>query len=331
VIRIAVIGLGKMGLLHASLLNTIPGVSVVALCEKSGLVRRFTHNVFPGVAVVEAVNDLSAFSLDAAYVTTPPSSHCAVVNTLLTRGICHNVFVEKPLANNSADSGALADLWVRLGKDGVNMVGYNRRFGVTFKKAKTMITEGVLGQLASFGGHAFSSAFHSVGNRRGNSGRDGVIKDLGCHAIDLALWYIGDVRIESIVSSRISPGGGIDSADIRVRTKDGVEGSIKTSWLESGYRLPEIGFVAEGTNGLTLTVNDDKLELRTKNGERRVWYRQEIGDSVGFLLGGADYWREDKAFIDATTTGTAVEQDFEAASRVDKIIQQAEMRIIGQS
>jgi predicted dehydrogenase len=32
--QVAVIGLGKMGLLHASILSAIPGVHLVAVCDK---------------------------------------------------------------------------------------------------------------------------------------------------------------------------------------------------------------------------------------------------------------------------------------------------------
>ena len=41
-LKIAVIGMGKMGLLHASLVNSIPGASlVVVFTNKSALMKRF--------------------------------------------------------------------------------------------------------------------------------------------------------------------------------------------------------------------------------------------------------------------------------------------------
>jgi predicted dehydrogenase len=327
--RIAIIGLGKMGLLHASLLNTMTGVKLVAFCEKSGLVRRFSRNIFTGIAIVDGVDKLSEIGLDAAYVTTPPSSHYAVLNTLFAKGICHDVFVEKPLANNLAESKALVSLPANLGISSINMVGYNRRFGVTFKKAKEIISKGALGEPVSFGGHAFSSDFCSVSIRRGSGERGGVIKDLGSHAIDLALWYMGDIGIESIVSSQVL-NGVIDAITLRVRTAGGLEGQIRASWIEPEYRIPEIGFTLGGTKGVTLVVNDDKLELRSKNNERRVWYRQDLNDTAGFLLGSTDYLREDETFVNAIIAGRAIEPNFATALRVDEIVQQAEAKVIGQ-
>jgi predicted homoserine dehydrogenase-like protein len=39
-LRVAVVGLGKMGLLHANILNTLQGVELAAVCDKSGLIQR---------------------------------------------------------------------------------------------------------------------------------------------------------------------------------------------------------------------------------------------------------------------------------------------------
>jgi len=39
-LRVAVIGLGKMGLLHAGILSVLPDVELVALCEKSARAKK---------------------------------------------------------------------------------------------------------------------------------------------------------------------------------------------------------------------------------------------------------------------------------------------------
>jgi predicted dehydrogenase len=323
--RIAVIGLGKMGLLHASLLSSMPEVTLVAFCEKSGLVRRFSRAIFPDIAIVDSPEKLSRFNLDAAYVTTPPSSHFAVVKTLLTEKICRDLFVEKPLANNFVESRGLANLLAESDVDSINMVGYNRRFGATFKQAREIISKGILGEPVSFEEYAFSSAFCSSGSRRGNAGRGGVIKDLGSHAIDLALWYLGDIRVESVGPGKVTNGGTIDSASFKVSTDKGLRGQIRASWIEPDYRLPEVGFVIEGASGLALVVNDDKLELRSKHDQRQVWHNQDLNNTAGFLLGSADYFHEDKAFVDAIISRKATEPTFTDALKVDEIIQQVEL------
>jgi predicted dehydrogenase len=324
--RIAIIGLGKMGLLHASLLNTIPGVKLVAFCEKSRLVRHFARNIFAGVQIVDSVSNLSEIGLDAAYITTPPSSHYAILNTLFTKEICHDVFVEKPLANNLTESKDINSLLIGVGIGSINMVGYNRRFGVTFQKAKEIIEEGALGKPVAFEGYAFSSDFQSGGSSRGNASRGGVIKDLASHAIDLVMWYLGSISIDSVVSHQAS-GSAIDATVLTVSCGKMLQGQIKTSWIEPDYRLPEIGFVMEGDKGLVLTVNDDKLEIRDKSGERKVWYRHDLKDTAHYFLGSTDYLREDEAFIGAISCRKTLEPNFSTAQKVDEIIHDAETRI----
>ena len=58
-LKVAVVGLGKMGILHASILNTLPNVELTALCDKSTLIRKVCKKLFKHVQV-EA--DLEKFS-----------------------------------------------------------------------------------------------------------------------------------------------------------------------------------------------------------------------------------------------------------------------------
>jgi len=53
-----------MGLLHTSLLNLLADVELVALCEKSSIIRRFAKKAFNGITVVSDITDLSNLGLD---------------------------------------------------------------------------------------------------------------------------------------------------------------------------------------------------------------------------------------------------------------------------
>jgi predicted dehydrogenase len=54
-LRVGVVGIGKMGLLHASTLNAIPEVELAAFCDRSLLIRRFLKKVFREVVIVKRV------------------------------------------------------------------------------------------------------------------------------------------------------------------------------------------------------------------------------------------------------------------------------------
>ena len=247
-LKVAVVGFGKMGMLHAGILSVLPRVQLVAVCEKSGLVRRFLKNLFKDVSVVGDVGQLKGFSLDAVCVTTPIASHFAIVKDVYDLGVASNVFVEKPLASNYDEAEELCGLARRLG--GVNMVGYMRRFSVTFKKAKELLNQGVIGEPASFSAYAYSSDFFGIDkNSKFHTPKVGVLRDLGCHAIDLALWFFGDFKVKNAKIDSLFGEGSEDSAFFEVEN-DGVGGKFDVSWCVDGYRMPEVGFTVEGSRGL---------------------------------------------------------------------------------
>jgi predicted dehydrogenase len=114
------------------------------------------------------------------------------------------------------------------------------------------------------------------------------MRDLGCHVVDLALWYFGDLS----------------------------KGKIDASWQKDGYRLPEIGLHICCSKG-ELFVNEDKVVL----GEQ-IWHKQDLQDKVSFYLGSSDYMREDEEFIKAISENRQVESNFQSASEVDHQIEE---------
>ncbi|MEM3566186.1 MAG: Gfo/Idh/MocA family oxidoreductase [Candidatus Bathyarchaeia archaeon] len=317
-LRVAVVGFGKMGMLHAGILNILPGVKLVTICEKSGLIRKFLKKAVRDVQVMDCVEKLAGLSLDAVYVTTPITSHFPVVKSLYERGIACNLFVEKTLASNFKEARELCGLTRSFG--GVNMVGYMRRFSVTFMKAKDLLVGGVIGKLVSFKAYAYSSDFFGIdGNSKVQTPKDGVVRDLGCHALDLALWFFGDLWVEDARVKSVVNDASMDYAYFCVKASSGVAGEFNVSWCVDGYRIPEVGFLVEGSEG-NLSVNDDELAVSLKDGTKRKWFRHDLGEYVGFWLGSPEYYREDKQFVEAVIQGKSVEPCFETASKVDRLI-----------
>ena len=95
--KIGIVGMGKMGLLHAGLVNTAGSARVVAVCERHPLLLRFARKMLPDVATVSEIGELGRIPIDSVYVTTPPGSHFSVISQLLEQGVTRHIFVEKPL------------------------------------------------------------------------------------------------------------------------------------------------------------------------------------------------------------------------------------------
>jgi len=312
-LKVAIVGFGKMGLVHAGILNVLPDVEIVGLCEKSSLIRRFSKKLFKKLDVVDDVKKLENLNLDAVYVTTPIPSHFPVVKTILENKISSNIFVEKTLAQTYQEAQRLADL-AKTGQS-VTMVGYLRRFCVTFNKARELLQQDAIGEVESFKAYGYSSDFVGL-EKQANvaSCRGGVLRDLGCHVIDLALWFFDDLKVVSAKNSDQD----LDSVCFNVEGSR-IAGEFDVSWQKRECRMPEIGLTMAGSKG-KLFVNDDQVKLEPSEGSLSNWYRQDLNDNVPFWLGLPEYYREDLHFVKAVDRKLKAEPDFCSAAKVDRII-----------
>jgi predicted dehydrogenase len=324
ILRVGIVGLGKMGLLHACTLSVLPDVEVVALCDKNATIRKILKKAFSRAQLTDDVKKLASVGLDAVYITTPIPSHYYISSALYSEKITQNLFVEKTLASNYGEAKELCKLAQSFG--GANMVGYMKRFSVTFRKAKDILNAGTLGQTDSFEAYAYSSDFAEAKGGSNTSGlRGGVLRDLGSHVADLALWFFGDLTVESAdLQSRVVPGSE-DVASFKVKGMDGLKGQFDMSWCKSDYRMPEFGLIVRGSNGV-LRVNDDEVKLELSNDRLQQWFRHDLNDKVGFLIGSPEYFLEDEHFIKVVRADSKAEPDFETASRVDSLLDEVEHR-----
>jgi predicted dehydrogenase len=314
-----------MGVMHACLLNVLPNVKLTALCDKSWLMGRIAKRVFHGCSVTNNLEKFADLDFDAIYVLTPIPSHYSIIKKILAMNIARNLFVEKTLTSNYAQSKELCKLTDN--RQGTYMVGYMKRFGVTFNQAKKLLDEHALGELISFNAYAFSSDFADVSEGSSASmARGGVLEDLGSHVVDLALWFFGDLAVSLASSGSRVTGSSANSVNFEVTGLNNLQGRFEISWSKKGYRMPEFGLVIQGTHG-KLTLNDDEIILEMSHEKPKNWYRQDLKDNVGFLLGGPEYYREDEFFIKSVLSQTIPESDFKSALRVDYLLDQVRCKI----
>ena len=325
-LRFAVIGLGKMGLLHASLLSVFPEVELVALCEKSALMSRLFKKVFTksDVSVVDDVEKLRGLNLDAVYVTTPIPSHSSIIKQVFAEDIARNIFTEKTLAMNYDQSRELCEIARTVGD--VTMVGYMKRFSVVFRKAREMLHEGAVGDLQGFKAYAYSSDFLGLTKEsKSSASRGGALSDLGCHVIDLALWILGRLEVHDVLSVAQNEAGSETSVSFTASNSRGLQGQFDVSQSMPGYRMPEWGLSIECTKG-RIDVNDDRLSLTLKDGSQRKLYRHDLNDGVYFSIGDPEFYREDSVFVSSVLNNKQCELSFDNAALVDYVIDEVRSR-----
>jgi len=125
------------------------------------------------------LTDVMRSGATAAFVLTNKESHFEIIKELLLNGL--DVYVEKPLAESSAQALALAQLAAEHKR--ILMIGFNRRYALLYRKAKELIGEEKI-QLAIIQKHRTASHYSSV--------QEALLED-SIHQIDLLRFYCGDV------------------------------------------------------------------------------------------------------------------------------------------
>ncbi len=329
-LKVAVIGLGKMGVLHSVIISALPGARIVAVCDTQRLISSMAGKLVHGLRCYhDYVEMIEKEGPDALFIATPIHTHAAVISDVLNRHPI-SVFVEKPLAGNAEDAQALAKLISNYRV--TNMVGFQKRFNSTFRRGKALLDSRVLGQVLFYKGSAFSSdIFRAAKGWRFAKESGGALLELGCHLVDLAIWYFGEpIEAEgaqtSLYSSEVD-----DYTHATFSHSNGVVGHIDVSWSVRGYRLPETSLEIHGSDG-RMVVTDDYIKLsidkpiegillgRELSPGDHILYRQSLEDSPPFLYGDPEYSFEDEAFVRAVGTLKPCEPSFEVAAAVNRVI-----------
>ena len=313
-IRVGVIGTGKMGLLHAAILNSLDGSEVAGFAEPERLVSGILKSVTE-TPVHGDYRDMLP-GIDAAYITTPVRSHAEIAKSCAEAGVAF--FVEKPLAMNGAECAELAGTAEACGVPA--MVGYHLRYSETFMEAKRLLDEGAVGRIE--GAKAWVRQSQRIRRPSGwrfskSSGGGGVMVDLGTHLVDLAQWYLGSAsKMEGALKS--AQGLGVeDEAAGKLVTESGVACEFEASWNRPGYRLQETTVEIAGSGG-TLRVNEDAVELDA--GTKRKAYRQQLCRPVQLDVGGPEYTREDAEFVKCVAQKRNPSPDAASAARVQMAV-----------
>jgi myo-inositol 2-dehydrogenase/D-chiro-inositol 1-dehydrogenase len=142
-LRVAVLGVGEMGSLHAKLLSTrARGASVSVVSDPDqGKASRVADAVGARVEV-DPYSAIDAQDVDAVVIASPGPAHEAQVMACLERGKA--VLCEKPLTVEADASYRIAEAEDALGKRLVQ-VGFMRRFDPEYVKLHQMIVSEELG------------------------------------------------------------------------------------------------------------------------------------------------------------------------------------------
>lgn len=239
--KIAVVGAGHLGRIHAKLVSSIENVDAIVV-EPSELSRQNIESEF-GLRTFGDLSDVDC-KLDGAIVVTPTDTHFDVAARLLNQG-CH-LLVEKPICATKEESEKLCKL--AADNNLVLQVGHVERFNPAFVAAKESLSQPRYIETVRNTPFTFRATDVSV------------VKDLMIHDIDLVL---------SIVDSPVASVSATGTAVI------GPNYDMAKAWVEF-----ENGCVACLTASRCSYAGDRSMQAITANGHVSVDFANQAVKTV---------------------------------------------------
>jgi scyllo-inositol 2-dehydrogenase (NADP+) len=320
--KAAIVGLGKMGLSHLSIVNTHPEIQLRCVCDTS----RYVLDILERYTGIKTYSDfrkmLQAEQLDCVFVATPSKYHADIVTAALENNL--HVFCEKPFALEPDDGYRLADVAETKGL--VNQVGYHYRFVAPFNEAKRLLDQGLIGDLHHIRVEAYGPV---VLRKKGLTWRSqkseggGCLFDYACHAIDLINYLVGrPVSVSGTVLNSVFSGDVDDEIYATLQFAPGFYGQLATNWSDESFRKMSVKVAIWGSNG---RINVDRQELqvylRSLNEPTEnlapgwnVRYATDLASPVWFYLRGEEYSAQIDHFVQCIKTGAIASTNFRTAS-----------------
>lgn len=329
-IRLAVVGLGKMGLSHYAMINTHPDVQVVGICDSSAYVLGVLKKYTSAVTYTDYDEMLHSADLDAVVIATPSSSHVQLVTKALERNL--HVFCEKPFTLRPVDSESLTKLSEERGL--VTQVGYHNRFVGAFQEAKALLEVGAIGKVT----HALGEAYGPVVLKpKGATWRTerheggGCLYDYAAHAIDLLNWYMGSpIGVGGTVLNSIFSRDTEDEVFSTLFFGDGRSAQLSVNWSDESYRKMTTRITLWGTTGriyvdrqeCRVYLRDNAIMPSSYTSGWNVRYTTELTKPVWFYLRGEEYSAQLDAFVQRIKQESLDGiNSFGSAAATDKVIE----------
>jgi len=141
-LRIAIVGCGKIADAHASQIQRIVGCEIVGACDREPLMARQLAERF---SIPHACGDLSwlleEVRPDVVHITTSPQSHFAIGKECLENGA--HVYIEKPFTIHGAEAEELVAIAERVGR--LVTVGHDDQFRHAARRMRELVRGGYLG------------------------------------------------------------------------------------------------------------------------------------------------------------------------------------------
>ena len=267
-LRIALLGCGRIGQVHGKTIKGMDDATVTAVSDfmpaaAQALAEKLGAKVRDNNAI------MASKDVDAVVIGTPTDTHFDLICAAARAGKA--IFCEKPV-DMSADRIRACIKVVE--KAGVPfMTAFNRRFDPSFANIQSRIVAGEIGSVELVTILSRDPSPPPVSYIKSSGG---IFRDMMIHDLDMARFLLGEDPVEvvamgsALVDPEIGDAGDVDTAGVMLRTASGKICQISNSRRASyGY---DQRIEVHGAKGLLRAENqlENTVEVATEAGYRRA-------------------------------------------------------------
>lgn len=262
-LRIAVLGCGRIGQMHAANVAKHPRAELAAVFDVNQEAANRVATAHGVKAAGKAEDIFSSPDVDAVLIATATPTHADYIEMAVAAGKA--VLCEKPIDLNLGRVNACA---AKIAGTKVPIqLGFNRRYDPGHSAARAAALAGDIGELHQV---IITSRDPALPPRAYLEAAGGLFRDMTIHDFDLARFMLGEEPTEvfALANALIDPGLGaelneVDSAMFILRTASGKQCHINNS------RTAVYGYDQRvellGTTGMVISDNRKPHELRRYN------------------------------------------------------------------
>ncbi len=258
-VNVAVVGLGRAGLLHAAVLSAVPNCSLIGAVDARHDARREFRGLGFSAPLFDRLDKmLRKAKPEAVWVCLPHGQRDTVARQVLEMGGA--VLIDGPLARTATAAAELVRLAQE--KEVPLASGHPLVHQPVFARVQSILASGMLGRLAQVRLSRYVSRVFSPWQQRALTPKQPVGGVVAQQASDLLVLLAGTfgTPVEVRATTHHLYGKLEDEIHAMMELASGVEVGFDASWSTPGYARPSTVVEIDGENG-KLLASDDAIEV----------------------------------------------------------------------
>ncbi|AKI97420.1 inositol 2-dehydrogenase [Kosmotoga pacifica] len=265
-VRVGVIGAGRIGRIHTkNLVQKVEKAEVTVICDpRYEETKEWARSLGIERIVTDPMQVINDPEIDAIIICSPTNTHADLI--IASARAKKDIFCEKPIDMDLEKTKKALEV---VKEEGVKLqIGFNRRFDHNFRKIRSMVEEGKIGDVHVVNITSRDPAPPPIEYVKVSGG---IFMDMTIHDFDMARYLVGDEVVEVyasgsvLIDPKIGKAGDFDTTATILKFRNGATCIIDNS-RKAAYGYDQRVEVF-GSKGCARAENDTETNVIFSNEE----------------------------------------------------------------